>query len=255
MVAQSTTARLLFMGAFRFLARTLRSSLVFGACGIAMCVAIPPLPAQTEAIPTPQSPAQLGLPQVSVELPNLPMPDATPPVRLLAPSIVVVQTEKKPDTKAAEKKAATPEGKEAAIRISTQPPSQDELFRLDTELQLRERILQEAQKAGVKLEMTEFGSVTQEPMPSGRDLPEQYSTYLPSTLCYGRLFFEQRASERFGRSVWGVQPAISVGRFYFDLACWPVRLATWPVRPMDCNDDAGFVWERVASPRHPWWLW
>ena len=208
--------------------------------GAVLCLANLPAVAQTGSGATPKRVAQLGVPEVSAE-----------------PPIIVVQAEKKkPEAKAPQKKGAMPEGKEAVIRISTQPPSREELFRLDTELQLRERILKEAQQAGVKLQMTEFGGVVRQPMPLDRDFPEQYSTYLPSTLCYGRLFFEQRASERYGRNVWGLQPALSVGRFYVDLALWPVRLATWPVRPMDCNDDeAGFVWERVASPRHPWWLW
>lgn len=229
--------------------------LCLAAIGLVLCVATHPVAAQTGSIQTPTSPARLGLPRVSTDTVRSPAPSASGPAKLPAPPIIVVQEEKRPAHKAPEKKAAPAESKEAAIRVSTQPPSQEELFRLDTELQLRARILQEAQQAGVKLEMTEFGGAFWRPMPLDRDLPEQYSTYLPSTLCYGRLFFEQIASERYGREVWGIQPAISIGRFYFDLALWPVRLATWPVRPMDCNDDSGFVWERVASPRHPWWLW
>jgi hypothetical protein len=57
----------------------------------------------------------------------------------------------------------------------------------------------------------------------------------PAYLCYGRLYFEQINQERYGWDLGCLQPLISAGIFYFDLAALPYNAATDPLRRYECN--------------------
>ena len=71
--------------------------------------------------------------------------------------------------------------------------------------------------------------------PSPRLWPFLVSTVEPNYVCYKRLWFEQRNSERFGWDFGVLQPAISTGVFFTDLAVLPMHWAANPFRCYDCS--------------------
>src|SRR5262249_48189340 len=58
---------------------------------------------------------------------------------------------------------------------------------------------------------------------------------VPAYLCYGRLYFEQINSERYGWDLGPLHPLIAAGTFYFDVATLPYHAATDPLRCYECN--------------------
>jgi hypothetical protein len=68
----------------------------------------------------------------------------------------------------------------------------------------------------------------------------------PAYVCYGRLFFEQINSERYGWDFGLVHPLISAGIFYWDVATLPYHLGTEPLRCYECN--AGYYLPGDPAP-------
>jgi hypothetical protein len=69
----------------------------------------------------------------------------------------------------------------------------------------------------------------------GRFWPPLVETVEPAYLCYGRLYFEQINSERYGWDLGPLHPLISAGIFYSDVATLPYHAATDPLRRCECN--------------------
>jgi hypothetical protein len=57
----------------------------------------------------------------------------------------------------------------------------------------------------------------------------------PAYVCYGRLYFEQINSERYGWDLGPLQPLLSAGIFYFDVAFLPYHMGTEPCRWYECS--------------------
>lgn len=79
-----------------------------------------------------------------------------------------------------------------------------------------------------------------EPRPSPEPLgPRQWPPLAelvePYYVCYGRLNFEQINSERYGWSIGPLQPVLSAGIFYWDVATLPYHLGTEPLRRYECS--------------------
>jgi hypothetical protein len=118
------------------------------------------------------------------------------------------------------------------------PPSPDELFRLESEKALRQRLQKEAQ-ANPDLPRPVFPpDRPQEPdVINPRTWPWYTRFVEPNYLCHGRLYFQQVQAERYGRDFGVMVPVLSTGIFYFDTAALPVRLLGWPCAPYECHAD------------------
>jgi hypothetical protein len=115
----------------------------------------------------------------------------------------------------------------------------ERVFRLESESELRERMGREA-KQGINPLKLRYDIVfpTYPPVPSGqvtRLWEPLVETVEPAYLCYGRLYFEQINSERYGWNLGPFHPLIAAGTFYVDLATLPYHAATDPLRWYECN--------------------
>src|SRR5438445_363990 len=66
--------------------------------------------------------------------------------------------------------------------------------------------------------------------PAPRIWPHLFATAEPAYVCYKRLWFEQRNSERYAWDFGVLQPFLSTGVFYTDLALLPLHWLTDPCR-------------------------
>lgn len=57
----------------------------------------------------------------------------------------------------------------------------------------------------------------------------------PSYVVYRRLYFEEKNAERYGWDLGPIQPLVSTGYFFRDLALLPHNLASYPCRRFDTN--------------------
>jgi hypothetical protein len=123
--------------------------------------------------------------------------------------------------------------------IKLQPPGPQQVFKLESEASLYERIRQEG-KERPSMDRIVFPD---EPVVGvGPHLPRDFvqSKILvePNYLCYDRLYFEDINSERYGWDLGVIQPFVSSGKFFWDVAALPYHFWTAPCSRYDSN--AGF---------------
>ncbi|HEV2947178.1 MAG TPA: hypothetical protein VGX70_07365 [Gemmataceae bacterium] len=129
-----------------------------------------------------------------------------------------------------------PSEEEQGVRIQLEPPGPDRIFgRRDSERSLQERIRQDVRQQ----RMTPF-EFPEEPILStqryaGRVFPPMTETVEPNYLCYRRLYFEDKNSERYGWDLGFIQPFVSAGIFFWDSATLPYRMGTELCRRYECN--------------------
>ena len=132
---------------------------------------------------------------------------------------------------------ARPGSEEASeYQIQLEPPGPNRLFRLDSEETLHERMRQEARQRS-PMERISF---PEEPIVSkgtyaGRQFPEQKLLVEPNYVCYGRLNFEEKNSERYGWDLGVASPIVSAGKFYWDVVTLPYHAFTDPCRKSECS--------------------
>lgn len=116
----------------------------------------------------------------------------------------------------------------------------ERVFRLESEAMLRERMTREAQQ-GINPLNLKYNAVFPRyalvpppivPVRFWQPVPEVVE---PLYLCYDRLYFEQINQERYGWDLGPLQPLISAGIFYLDVATLPYHAATDPLRCYECN--------------------
>ena len=117
------------------------------------------------------------------------------------------------------------------FQVLMEPPSFERLFgTLDSEKMLEARMRQQA-KQHVRRKMTcKFPynpPLTTEKfqaraIPAGRMMAE------PNFVCYNRLYFEDKNSERYGWDLGFIQPLVSTALFCKDVAFWPYQAASRP---------------------------
>ncbi len=73
--------------------------------------------------------------------------------------------------------------------------------------------------------------------PPPRAAGAQLEMVVPHILCYSPLYFEQKRVEREGHHIVLLQPIISTGWFYADVAALPVKMVLWPPWKKECNTD------------------
>jgi hypothetical protein len=121
------------------------------------------------------------------------------------------------------------------------PPEPQRVFRLESEHELMERMAREARQGLTPMGLS-YALVlpTYPPVPPQVDsIPRPWEPLAeiiePAYLCYGRLYFEQINSERYGWDLGPLHPLISAGIFYLDVATLPYHAATDPLRRYECN--------------------
>jgi hypothetical protein len=120
--------------------------------------------------------------------------------------------------------------------IQLDPPGPQKVFRLDSEADLQERMRQEARQR-TPVERIEFPS---EPVVGAgpfvqRTFAESKMQVEPMYVCYGRLYFEDLNSERYGWDLGPIQPFVSTGLFFKDVVTLPYHALTNPCRCYECN--------------------
>ncbi len=115
-------------------------------------------------------------------------------------------------------------------------PGRERLFRLESEAALQERIRQQGRKR-VPMERIFF---PEEPVVSKdayqrRNWPVTPRYVEPNYVCYGRLLFEEKNSERYGWDLGLLQPLVSAGVFFADVVALPYHIATSPCRWYECS--------------------
>ncbi len=73
---------------------------------------------------------------------------------------------------------------------------------------------------------------------SGRQFQPADKKVEPFYVCYRRLYFEEKNSERYGWEIGPLQPLLSAATFYGDLLKWPYNIGTRPCQRYEC--DAGY---------------
>ena len=124
------------------------------------------------------------------------------------------------------------------IRIKTAAPERDELFRLETEQSLRQRVIQETKQTAPSYRGQLFPTLPPRPASVAtvpRLAPPINEVVEPYFVCHGRLYFEQPNFERYGWNYGLLQPIISTGLFYSDLIRLPYDWLTNPHRHYDCS--------------------
>jgi hypothetical protein len=165
--------------------------------------------------------------------------DPSSAARLGQPTLIVTQ------------EAADSDG--PGFQLNLTPPEPRELFRFETEEKVRQRF---------RGYLKNFPYVEFPPAPEAapsnqlapRPGPEMLATVEPTYVCYKRLWFEQTNSERYGWSFGVLQPFISTGVFYTDLALFPLHWLSEPCRWLDCSagrclpgDSVPLLWNPVFS--------
>jgi hypothetical protein len=123
----------------------------------------------------------------------------------------------------------------AVPSVQLEPPGSTRIFNLDSEAMLRSRIIEEHKNNG------ESGiEFPQEPVVSkdtyaGRRWPELRTLVEPSYVCYGRLYFEDKNTERYGWDAGILQPLLSTAMFYGQVALLPYQWASDPFRCCECS--------------------
>jgi hypothetical protein len=140
-------------------------------------------------------------------------------------------------------KAADPRGQDLtdqqsdAYNVQLEPPGPHRLFRLESERSLQERMRQEALQRPnpERINFPDEPDVSRGETWKPREFPPVTEVAEACYLCYNRLWFEERNSERYGWDLGFIQPFISAGAFYADLALLPYHWGTDPCRCYDCN--------------------
>ncbi|MFO0876951.1 MAG: hypothetical protein U0840_06225 [Gemmataceae bacterium] len=130
-----------------------------------------------------------------------------------------------------------PEDRPQEYQIQLDPPGLERISRLDSDAKLQERIRQETKQR----DPSEIVLFPDEPILSresyqgrGSVWPRRAMVVEPNYTCYGRLLFQDINAERYGWDLGFIQPVVSTGKFFFDLATLPMHMGIDPCG-VDCN--------------------
>jgi hypothetical protein len=172
--------------------------------------------------------------------PEKPTPEikatANPSRQLAEPRLPIQQTffQQKESMRGPFISPSSEEAQETLVQLV--PPGPQRIFQLDSEAALQERIRQEARQR-VPPERITF---PEEPVVGRgpyvpRMFPAQTMLVEPNYVCYDRLFFEEKNSERYGWDLGFIQPFVSAGVFYWDLATLPYHFWSNPCQHCECS--------------------
>lgn len=135
-------------------------------------------------------------------------------------------------------------------------PGPQILFRLESEVQLRERLRQEAKQraGGVARGRLEFPDdrvvLTKETYPF-RQWPTQAEVVEPYYVAYRRLYFNQINLTRYGWDLGVLAPFISTSTFFLDFATFPYQLLIRPCPRFQYNTGYPLPGEAVPLLLYP----
>jgi hypothetical protein len=142
---------------------------------------------------------------------------------------------------------------ELGLLLQLTPPPPERLFQFKSEEQVRAQIREEFKNIR-KVEFPPSTEAVASPRPAPRLWPYMTTTAEPSYVCYKRLWFEQPNFERYGYDYGVLQPVISTGVFYTDLALLPLHWLSHPLRWYDCSsgqclpgDPVPLLWNPLNS--------
>jgi hypothetical protein len=125
--------------------------------------------------------------------------------------------------------------------INTVPPKIGEIP-AQSEAQLQQAIVAEVVKTHKSDIFATFPTTYYEEFPKDRYVARTYPPSVervePMYVCYGRLYFEEKNSERYGWDLGMLQPLVSAGTFYLDLLSVPYNYGTRPCQRYEA--DAGY---------------
>jgi hypothetical protein len=122
------------------------------------------------------------------------------------------------------------------LLVPLEPPGPQRLYRLDSEAELFERMRQEGRERSSPERITFPVEPIVSNLPyAGRTFPSMALEVEPNYVLHRRLFFEERNSERYGWDLGVLNPFVSAGAFYWDLALVPYQFASLPFRRFDSN--------------------
>jgi hypothetical protein len=135
-----------------------------------------------------------------------------------------------------------PPPKDTRAKLQLALPPAEEIFRFEPEAVFRERIHKEFATKGGKASFPQDAPLGP-PMAIGtptKTATLQTALFHPHLLCHGPLLFRDQRSERYGRDLGRfIQPAASLGKFYFDTLILPYSLCARPPWRCECR---GYDW-------------
>jgi hypothetical protein len=137
-------------------------------------------------------------------------------------------------------------------QIQFTPPGPERLFRLESERALQERMRLEALERPTheRIQFPEEPVVSTEQYVD-RMFPPATETVEPSYVCYGRLYFEDKNTERYGWDLGFIQPFVSAAAFYWDVVTLPYHIGTEPCRKFECSAGYGLPGDPVPLLWYP----
>jgi hypothetical protein len=114
------------------------------------------------------------------------------------------------------------------------PPTREQLFRVQSEKGLQERLRQELPQVK-KVDFPKDAPGVPE-VPELAPFAKHVVSPIASQVCYRPLYFEVKRTERFGEYVPCVQPLMSAGRFYGDVLLLPFRMCLTPPWTFECDN-------------------
>ncbi|HQR07352.1 MAG TPA: hypothetical protein PLN21_11050 [Gemmatales bacterium] len=120
------------------------------------------------------------------------------------------------------------------------PPGKDELYRVDSESTLAERIRQLRKATGkTPLDFPDGDNIRIKTAMVKRNFPESKATEISSYVVYNPLYFQQINTERYGWELGVFQPLVGTAQFYGDVLLLPYKVAANP--PWKCEANAGYA--------------
>jgi hypothetical protein len=120
--------------------------------------------------------------------------------------------------------------------IQLEVPTLERVTRRESERDLQERIRQEARNRSSidRIEFPPEPPISTEAY-TARQFPPMTRAVEPNYVCYGRLRFEEKNSERFGWDLGPIQTFVSAGIFFWDVVTLPYDIGTEPCRHYECS--------------------
>ncbi len=138
-------------------------------------------------------------------------------------------------------------------------PNREILFQLDSEDEFvkRENAIRQREDANLPKDQQRpailfppLESVVKEPFP-GRYFQPSLEQIEPNYVCYGRLFCEDRNTERYGWSMGPLQPALSTWKFLGDVSSLPYKFFSFPRLDYDSNAGLCLPGDPVPMMAYP----
>lgn len=127
------------------------------------------------------------------------------------------------------------------------PPNRDQLYQVDSESTLAERIRQLRKSLSkTPLDFPDEDSMRIKTTLERRHFPESKAVEAASYVVYNPLYFQQINTERYGWELGVFQPLVGTAQFYGDVLLFPYKVAVNP--PWACEANAGYALPGDAEP-------